>query len=241
MPRAWAFPRSIDCTGGLISSAREQLAYAGFQLGDGTVDSGKRVLTSQSLKAMRSEPCPCGTIIMEIDGVCVGFWQRRTAEGRPVFQHGGSWGGQNSDFFFVPDRHFAMTVLTNSMGGSKLIAELGRSSWVLNKFCGLSNPPAEPKLQPLARLKNYEGHYKGWVIPPHGPPEKIEDQHLELTAADGELWATGDPEISLAFYRDDYVLTTDAGGQLKRSDFLRGPHGNVTWLRDGGRLFAKQR
>ena len=48
---------------------------------------------------------------MEIDGVCVGFWQRRTAEGVPVFQHGGSWAGQNSDFFFVPDRQFAMTVL----------------------------------------------------------------------------------------------------------------------------------
>jgi hypothetical protein len=112
---------------------------------------------------MRSNPGPGGTITMEIDGVCVGFWQRRTAEGVPVFQHGGSWGGQNSDFFFVPDRQFAMTVLTNSTGGPKLMAELGRSGWALTKFCGLSNPPAEPKPQPMARLKDYEGHYKGFV------------------------------------------------------------------------------
>jgi CubicO group peptidase (beta-lactamase class C family) len=240
MSGAWAFPRSIDSTGGLISSAREQLAYARFHLGDGTAADGKRVVTPQSLQAMRSKPGPGGTITMEIDGVCLGFWQRRTAEGVPVFQHGGSWGGQNSDFFFVPDRQFAMTVLTNSTGGARLMAELGRSGWALAKFCGLSNPPAEPKPQPVARLKDYEGHYKGWVIPPDGPPDKIVELHAELKASDGGLRATGDLELSLAFYRDDYVLTTDPDGAVKRSDFLRGPDGKVAWLRDGGRLFAKQ-
>jgi CubicO group peptidase (beta-lactamase class C family) len=174
---SWAFPRSIDATGGLISSAREQLAFARFHLGDGIAAGGKRVLTPQSLKAMRSDPGPGGTITMEIDGVCVGFWQRRTAEGVPVFQHGGSWGGQNSDFFFVPDRQFAMTVLTNATSGPNLLAELGRPGWALSKFCGLSNPPAEPKPQPAARLRDYEGHYRGLVIPSEGPPDKIVEQH----------------------------------------------------------------
>lgn len=237
---AWAFPRSIASTGGLISSAREQLAYARFHLGDGTAADGKRVLTPQSLMAMHSNPGPGGTITMEIEGVCVGFWQRRTAEGVPVLQHGGSWGGQNSDFFFVPDRQFAMTVLTNSTSGPKLMAELGRSGWALTKFCELSNPQAEPKAQPVARLKDYEGHYKGWVIPPDGPPDKIVEQHAELKAAGGGLRATGDFELSLAFYRDDYVLTTDPDGEVKRSDFLRGADGKIAWLRDGGRLFARQ-
>jgi hypothetical protein len=36
------------------------------------------------------------------------------------------------------------------------------------------------------------------------------------------------------------VLTTDPGGEVKRSDFLRGPDGKIDWLRDGGRLFAKK-
>jgi hypothetical protein len=45
MSGAWAFPRSIDSTGGLISSAREQLAYARFHLGDGAAADGKRVVT----------------------------------------------------------------------------------------------------------------------------------------------------------------------------------------------------
>jgi CubicO group peptidase (beta-lactamase class C family) len=240
MTGSWVFPRSIDSTGGLISSAREQLAYMRFHLGDGKGADGKQVLSPQSLKAMRSNPGPGGTVTIEIDGVCVGFWQRRTAEGVPVFQHGGSWGGQNSDFFFVPDRQFAFTVLTNSTSGPRLLAELGRSGWALNQFCGLSNPPAVPKAQPAARLAAYEGRYESQVIPPFGPPDQMLKQAIEIKAAGGDLRVTGDNELSLAFYRDEYVLTTDPHGQINRSDFLRGPDGRVAWLRDGGRLWAHQ-
>ncbi len=241
MRGAWAFPRSIDPTGGLISSAREQLAYARFHLGDGTGADNKRVLGAQLLESMRTNPGPGGTITMEIEGVCVGWWHRRTAEGVPVFQHGGSWGGQRSDFFFVPDHQFAFTVLTNSTSGPKLLAELGRSGWALSKFCGLSNPPADPKPQPAARLKEYEGHYTTWMIPPEGPPDKIVEQHAELKASDGSLRATGDFNGSLSFYRDDYVLALDPDNQVARSDFLRGADGEIAWLRDSGRLWAKQR
>jgi len=240
MRGGWAFPRSIDPTGGLISSAREQLAYARFHLGDGTRADNKPVLSPQSLQAMRANPGPGGTITMEIEGVCVGWWQRRTAERVPVFQHGGSWGGQRSDFFFVPDRQFAITVLTNSTSGPKLLAELGRSGWALGKFCGLSNPTADPKPQPAARLKEYEGHYIGWVIQPDGPPDKIAELHAELKAIDGGLRVTGDMESSLSFYRDEYVLAVDRDNQVTRSDFLRGADGKVAWLRDSGRLWAKQ-
>jgi len=104
----------------------------------------------------------------------------------------------------------------------------------------LSNPPAMPKAQPAARLAQYEGHYKAQVIPPFGPPDQFLEQAIEVKAADGGLRVTGDSELSLAFYRDEYVLTTDPQGQVNRSDFLRGPDGRVAWLRDGGRLWARQ-
>ena len=238
---AWAFPRSIHSTGGLISSAREQLAYMRFHMGDGKGAEGKQVLTPRSLEAMRSNPGPAGTITMEIDGVCVAFWRRRTAEGVPVYQHGGSWGGQNSDFFFAPDRQFAMTVLTNSTNGSRLLYELGRSGWALSQFCGLSNPPAVPIALPPERLARYEGRYKAGVIAPNGPPDQIAELVIELKAADGGLHVTGDSETAaLAFYRDEYVLATDREGQANRSDFVRGPDGRIAWLRDGGRLWTHQ-
>jgi hypothetical protein len=70
--------------------------------------------------------------------------------------------------------------------------------------------------------------------------DKIVEQHAELKAVGGNLRATGDLETSLAFYRDEYVLATDPDGDIKRSDFLRGPDGTVAWLRDGGRLWRSR-
>lgn len=240
-PPAWSFPRSLHATGGLISSARDQLRYARFHLGNGTADDGSRLMSSESLVAMRSNPGPGGTLTMEVDGVCVTWWQRRTGEGVPVFQHGGSWGGQNSDFFLVPERGFAMTMFTNSTTGPRLIAEMSRSGgWALSHFVGLSNPPAVPKKLSPAQLEQYEGRYKGWVIPPDGAPDNIVELTVNLRAADGGLRVTGDLELSLVFYRDDFVLTTDPEGQVKRSDFVRAPDGRVVWFRDGGRIFAHQ-
>ena len=92
----WQFPQALNPTGGLISSARDQLRYARFHLGDGTADDGTPVLMPSSLRAMRSDLGPGGTIRVEIDGVGVSWWQRRTAEGVPVYMHGGNWDGQSS-------------------------------------------------------------------------------------------------------------------------------------------------
>ena len=50
----WAFPRSCDPTGALMSSVREQLRYARFHLGDGTAPNGSRLLSPQALQAMGS-------------------------------------------------------------------------------------------------------------------------------------------------------------------------------------------
>jgi len=52
----------------------------------------------------------------------------------------------------------------------------------------------------------------------------------------------GDTRLGLAFYRPDYGL--DLGPDNKpvgtRSDFVRGPDGNIAWFRTHGRLFRRQ-
>lgn len=239
-PPTWWFPRSLDATGGLISSVRDQLRYARFHLGNGTASDGKRVMSHQTLVAMRSNPGPGGTLRMEVDGVCVTWFQRRTAQGIPIFQHGGAWGGQHSDFFFIPERGFAMTTLTNSTTGPRLINALTRQGWALQHFVGLSNPPAPTRRRSASELQPYEGRYVGWTIPPDGSPEKPVAMNVELRANDGGLRATGDLNSTMAFYRGEYVLTTDACGERNRSDFIRDPDGRVAWLRDGGRIYQHQ-
>jgi CubicO group peptidase (beta-lactamase class C family) len=239
MPPLWMFPRSLDATGGLVSSARDQLRYLRFHLGDGATVDGTPLLTSRSLQAMRSDLGPGGTIRVEIDGIGVSWWQRRTTEGVPVYQHGGSWGGQFSGIFFVPDRGFAMTALTNSTGGPNLIEELFFTDWALREFVGLSDPPAEPRALSPAQLAPYEGRYWRQAMPPFG--NEFVDLTIDLRAANGELQASGDDaNYTLANYRDDYFLATSPEGGRHRVDFLRGPDGRVVWLRDGGRLFAHE-
>ena len=95
----------------------------------------------------------------EIDGFGVSFGLRRTAEGVRVVIHGGSWSGQHSGFFFVPERDFAMTMLTNSDGGTQLRLDLFHDDWVLQRFAGLRNPPAVPTRLSPERLADNEGRY----------------------------------------------------------------------------------
>src|SRR5262249_52091060 len=89
MPALWRLPRTMHPTGGLISSVRDQLQYARFHLGDGTAPNGTRLLSEASLVAMRSNPGPGGTLLVELDGMGVNWMLRPSAEGVRIVQHGG--------------------------------------------------------------------------------------------------------------------------------------------------------
>lgn len=141
----WTFPRSCNPTGGLMSTARDQLRYAQFHLGDGRAPNGEQILSRQSLKAMRSNPGAGGTLWVELTGMGVTWMLRPSAENVTIVEHGGTWKGQRSGFVMVPDRNFAMTVLTNSDGGFHMINDLFASDWALQRFAGLSNLPATPQ------------------------------------------------------------------------------------------------
>lgn len=244
-PQLWSMPRNGHPDGGLISSAREQLRFAQFHLGDGRAVDGTPLLSPASLRTMRSNPGPGGTLVAEIDGAGVGFFLRRTAEGVPVIMHGGSWAGQFSGFFFVPQRDFAMTMLTNSDGGAQLRMELFYDDWALQRFAGLHNPPAAPMRLAPARLAAYEGTYRNRAIDEAGNwRETVLMVYADDGALRGELALGGvSSEIGLTFYRDDYVLVERNGGDPPgsyRANFVRDADGGVAWLSFGGRLYARQ-
>jgi CubicO group peptidase (beta-lactamase class C family) len=244
-PDLWYYARSWHPDGGLISSARDQLRWVRFHIGDGRAADGTRLLARESLAAMRSNPGPGGTLVAEIDGIGVAFQLRRTAEGVRVVQHGGDWQGQHSGFFFVPERDFALTVLTNSTGGPRLILELFYDDWALQRFAGLHNPPAVPAPVPVTQLGEYEGVYLGRSLEGNG---ELEEAVIRLHGRDGALRGTLEQagegsEIGFEFYRGEYVLVvtpnpTPPGSY--RGNFVRGPDGRVAWLTFAGRLYARQ-
>lgn len=187
---------------------------------------------------MRSHPGPGGTLFVELNGVGVTWHLRPTAEGPTVVQHGGDWSGQHSGFLMVPERDFAITLLTNSEGGPALLSELFADDWALREFAGVSNLPAVPLQLPPQQLAAYEGSYVSQQIGLDGTSGEF---GLDLVADDGELVASleGEVALRLPFYRRDYVLALDPSGQPThtRANFVRGADGQVEWFRYGGRLF----
>jgi CubicO group peptidase (beta-lactamase class C family) len=238
-PKAWPIERAGNANGGLISSVRDQLSYARFHLGDGRTPNGERVLNKRSLEAMRSRPGPGGTLIVELEGMGVSWMLRPSAQGVRIVQHGGDVPGQRSGFMLVPRHGFALTVLTNSDGGIKLLNELFADDWALKRFVGLTNLPARPQKLTRRELAGYEGRYTAPELDPNG---ELTESAVELRADGGQLRIT-DPESGktrarLAFYKKDHVLKLDADGAEAgpRADFIRAPGGRVAWLRIGGRL-----
>ncbi|MEU4619524.1 serine hydrolase domain-containing protein [Actinoplanes sp. NPDC023801] len=234
-PEALVIPRSLHPAGGLFSSARDQLKWARFHLGDGSP-----LLSRRSLRAMRWRPGPGGTLFVEIDGAGVTWMLRPTAEGPRVVQHGGDLPGQHSGFMIVPERDFALTVLTNSTGGPSLTAEVFADDWALSRFTGLHNLPATPRSLSQAQLAGYEGHYVAEQIDFAGEPQSLA---IDLVGVGGRLSgrADGREALLLPFYRRDHVLVwgPDGSDAHSRADFVRDPDGSVGWLRLSGRLFRR--
>jgi len=247
----WAFPRSCNPTGGLMSTARDQLRYAQFHLGDGRAPNGEQVLSRQSLEAMRSNPGAGGTLWVELTGMGVTWMLRPSAENVTIVEHGGTWKGQRSGFFMVPDRNFAMTVLTNSDGGFQMINDLFARDWALRRFAGVSNLPATPQHLDAVELAPYEGRYIAEQVSQNGSREQAV---IDFRARGGQLAGTmsvgdADPDgpnsnkLGLAFYRPDYGLDLGPDDEPtgSRSNFVRGPDGKIAWLcSHHGRLFRRQ-
>ena len=249
----WALPRSCNPTGGLMSSARDQLRYARFHIGDGRAPTGNRLLSQQALVDMRSDPGAGGTLQVDLTGMGVTWMLRPSAEDVTIVQHGGTWSGQHSGFFIVPERNFAMTVLTNSEGGTHLINELFGGDWALRRFASISNLPTTPQHLAAVALAPYEGRYIAQHVDQSG---NAGEAIIEFRIGDGQLDGTmSAPDITgnnpdsesgsrlgLAFYRPDYGL--DLGPDDKpvgtRSDFVRGPDGAIAWFRNHGRLYRRQ-
>ena len=239
----WYLPRSLNPTGGLMSTARDQLRFARFHLGLIQGEDGKPVLSPASLAAMRSPVGPAATLLMELKGFGVTWMLRPTAEGVDIVEHGGDWAGQHSRLLMVPGKDFAITLLTNSDGGRAMGTELFSNDGMLTAFTGLHNPPAVPQVRSPEQLAPFTGSYTSQVVVFDG--STIEDT-VRFGPYQGRLRTLnpdGTPEdaSTLAFYRDNYAVPVDDKGTVAdgRSDFIVAPDGSVQWYRRGGRMYRK--
>jgi CubicO group peptidase (beta-lactamase class C family) len=229
----WALPRLTNPAGGLISSANDQLRYARVHVGDGTAN-GRPVLSEASMRRMRTSLGPGGStplLVVENVGVSWMLWSRG---GVRIVSHPGGTNGQMSAFTLVPERGFAVTVLTNANAGATLENEV--TDWALERFLGLPRPTSTPVVLPPARLADYGGDY---VMPENGGTIQVREDVGALRLG----WLVpGQPEPAvdspLRFVGND-LATVEAMGLTLFTDFVREGAGKVVWIRFLGRMVRR--
>ncbi|MGI8588853.1 MAG: serine hydrolase domain-containing protein [Chloroflexia bacterium] len=232
--RPWALPRAAHPAGGIISTVKDQLLYARFQMGDGAAPDGTRLLTSASLSEMQQPRLPAA------NGDFFGLtWFVRDVAGTRLVRHGGATNGQLSAFQMVPARRFALTILTNAEQGSLLNRDVVK--WALDHYLGVREAEPETLELTAAQLAPYTGRY----VAASGD--------LDLTLGDDGLITMqitpkggfpkpdsppppAPPPVRLAFCGQDCVVVLDEPLKDTRGEFLRDPDAGIAWLRIGGRV-----
>jgi CubicO group peptidase (beta-lactamase class C family) len=149
----WQLPRASQGDGSLVSSARDQMRYARFymgQLGDDPINAASRLEMLVPHQTMMPE-----THV----GLCWWIHDHLQSDGSAIHtvRHGGTVDGFLSEFWYLSEKNFAFTSLTNATSGAafnKAISEL-----VLEQF--LDVPPAqlEPITLSSAQLERFVGWY----------------------------------------------------------------------------------
>src|SRR5712691_1798211 len=115
---------STTPAGGVAMSMNDLLAYARFHLGDGTTATGARLLTRDTLDQMRT---PQLRKQATDDDMGIG-WHLRTVGNLGTAAHGGTFAGHILLVELVPDKNFALAILTNAGNGWRLIQDVERAA-----------------------------------------------------------------------------------------------------------------
>lgn len=243
--RPWALPRSGNPAGGMSATARDQLKWARFHLGDGTAADGSRVLATENLKRMQE---PTVQMLGSAIGDYVGIsWLIREVDGLRLVGHGGTTIGQHSEFTMVPERGFAFISLTNcGPNGPQFNHDL--QGWALETYLGVREKQLEALAYSPEQLAEYAGRYETVAA------------ICQLTAADGRLIATVEikpamlaamqesgeappeqPPIPLAFIAGstDQFFVPEGPATGMRGYFVRDESGRVSGVHLGGRLATR--
>jgi CubicO group peptidase (beta-lactamase class C family) len=237
------FSPSVSVTaGGVGLCITDMLAYARFHLGDGTSPDGERVVRRASLELMRT---PQLRKQSTEDDIGLG-WHLRSIGGLRAAGHGGTLAGHVLLLEIVPERNFAIAILTNSNSGWRLIQEVERAALktYLDVTFSMNQAIAHrglvetlPAVEPLARqpdLAPYAGTYQR---PMNSVVVRANGQGLTVQVQPRE--GKPQPEMPVAFYGPDRAVVTSGPDRGQSIEFVRDAGGQVKWVRVVGRVAVR--
>ena len=199
------------------STPAEVLAFVRMHLDGGKSRTKAQVLSAQSVQMMQQMQAKFPRTGL---GAGMGLgWMLGEWDGERVIGHGGGTIGQLSFLQILPDRPFAVCLLTNCMTGGGLWRDLSRYLYPL--FAGV-NPtelPKEPVVAPKIDVAKYTGTFKrfGWTY-----EVKTEDGRLVAVATpEGSVAALGSQEMSIPLRPiDKELFLANQGGEDVLAQFL---------------------
>jgi hypothetical protein len=169
-------------------------------------------------------------------------WHLSDEGGVRQVSHLGATLGQTSRLVFVPERGFALAILTNSGSGLRLIRDVTRAAF--REFLGVALEDPKPIAAAEAELRPYVGLYTRPFA------------EVELLLKDGTLMAQPrtkggfpyrtspvpppGPPVPVALYARDRLIVPDGPQQGGRGEIVRKADGSIGWLRWGGRIHARE-
>jgi CubicO group peptidase (beta-lactamase class C family) len=150
----WLLPRSCSAAGTLLSTPADMLRYARFHL-HGEAPRRSRVISAKSRRQMRRVTARCpGSSLGDAVGTA---WLIRDLDGMAQVGHGGGTNGQISLFQTVPERGFAIVILTNASNGAELNDEI--MELAVQECLGIAPRRLKPVTLDRGGRAEYAGHY----------------------------------------------------------------------------------
>jgi CubicO group peptidase (beta-lactamase class C family) len=230
--RPWAIGRAGNGVGGVVSTVRDLLKYARFHMSTGR----KNVISGKSLKAMRVQQADAGPR----GGMGI-TWFIRKIGNLTIYAHGGATNGQQAYFFFIPEKDFALAILTNSDDGGIITA--GITNYALELYFNAKSKLPQPIQKPVKELKEYAGRYQ---IGTECFDIKVKGRYLIYHHIPLGGFPTPDtppgpamPRMRFSFYEKDKVIGLDEPYKDALGDFIREETGELQFFRIGGRAHKK--
>ena len=235
-------PSASVTAGGVGLCMTDLLTYARFHLGDGTAAGGERVLRRESLEQMRApQQRKQGTD----DEIGLAWHIRRVGNVR-TFGHGGTLGGHILLLEIVPERNFAIAILSNSNTGWRLIQDVERAA--LKSYLGVTYTANQaiahrglvetiPGAEPLARQPDPAPYLGTYARPSNSYVVRTDSG--KLVVEDRPNGGGTSREFPVAFYGPDRLIVTDGPDRGQSIEFIRDASGRVQWIRVVGRAAVR--
>ena len=238
------FSPSVSVTAGGVGLCIDDLmSYAKFHLGDGTAAGGEQILSRASLEMMRTPQLHKQGTDDDI-GIA---WHLRTVGNLRVAAHGGTLAGHILLLELVPEKNFAIGILTNSVNGWKLIQEVEREALKLYHGAAFTKNYAIahrglvetlPNVEPLAAQPDPAPYVGRYLRPMNAVSVRVEGGRLIVQEIPNN--GTPRPVMPIAFFGADRAVITDGNDKGQGIEFVRDAAGTVKWVRVVGRVAVRQ-